>query len=1044
MRCKLAWLLIFFILLSLNTNYKVAKASDDVEPFFIENSTVKSKTSSNYYRTDSDATKAVDDNVATFWHSDTGMSQNVVFDLGKTYTLQKLISQSRAMDSVYDYSVSVSNDGVNFISAAKGTLTYESATDETPKDIYFKKPMKAQYVKYECLRAKRPYFVLSEVNFVAIKDVQDKIEMPKDIIGVPSEKAVKLLFKLGITFANAENNFEPQKLISRAEFLAMVLKITGNDYAIKSTQLKILFNDVPTRYWANKEINYAVELGWINGDGQGNFHPDSAISATEATKLLVMALNYNMIAKSQGGYPVGYMSVAKNLKLLNGIDSSDYESLSKGVASRIIYNALFSKVLETSKISLDGSMTYTESNDTLLNKIFKLKYVVGTITGNYYTGIGGVLASDVDTVFIDGVKYKKGATDADKYVGYKMECVYQTDENANVDTLIDINVYKSNDVVKIEAKDIKAGDFQKIEYYNQEKKATIYLNDNATILVNGKPLNVWTETTFKPLLGFITASDTDGDGKYDFVQVNKIETYVIDSVIPTDDKINVKGGAPIILGDNLGNNRFAVFVDGELGDISDLAPWDVITVSRSWDNSNIIVNKTLSFGSITGTATSIDDENVTIDNKSYPISKSFYGTQIEVGFTGKFLFDNLGNVVATRESDSSKVKYGYIINAALETGVDNKLSIKLFNIDSKIVVYTVADKITLNGKTGQKTADVLTELVAGNDKIHVKDKSNIYEQLVTYNLNDKNEINLLNTALTTTPTESKGQSLVLGNTFPNASIISSSTSAKYYNNKFTNSSKLTGKNILISSATKILMVPVDKTKEEKFKFTNQSYFTGNTLYSGLYAFNDQGMNTPDILVCYIYSGSDAPIKAEFEYALVDKVVKVQDVKEDETSKIYLYYKGLYSSYTVRNSIKATAEAIGRGDVIMVGIDTDGYIAKILPVEKNGTAVDATHAIRMGKNDDGSDNGDAEFIYTYIENVDADKGYLMIKNNVDVATGVAPIGTSTYNTYRISGNLYIYDSEYDNVRIGSSTEIQQGDKVAIKTMYNNIQTIIILR
>lgn len=179
-----------------------------------------------------------------------------------------------------------------------------------------------------------------------------------------------------------DGNFYPEKNITRAEFCKMVAVMSGMDTE-KSNITNIFFSDVPKEHWANQYVMFCYNNGLVNGvmqaeklyfvdlDENGNevgrsepfykdnfnelygtnatipenlFAPNDYISYQDALKILVCTLGYEELAKQRGDYPIGYVTAAKEIGIINSaFSNTDY--ISRESAAEIIYNSLFTPLL---------------------------------------------------------------------------------------------------------------------------------------------------------------------------------------------------------------------------------------------------------------------------------------------------------------------------------------------------------------------------------------------------------------------------------------------------------------------------------------------------------------------------------------------------------------------------------------------------------------------------------------------------------------------------------------------------------------------------
>lgn len=100
--------------------------------------------------------------------------------------------------------------------------------------------------------------------------------------------AIAFMEKAGIVNGYEDGTFRPNNYITRAEFAAIASRydrladVTGLD-----------FTDVTADHWAYKNINSAVEKGWVKGYEDGTFRPDENIKRTETVTVVNRMLGRN-------------------------------------------------------------------------------------------------------------------------------------------------------------------------------------------------------------------------------------------------------------------------------------------------------------------------------------------------------------------------------------------------------------------------------------------------------------------------------------------------------------------------------------------------------------------------------------------------------------------------------------------------------------------------------------------------------------------------------------------------------------------------------
>ena len=167
-------------------------------------------------------------------------------------------------------------------------------------------------------------------------------------------------------------------------------------------------------HWANEYINFCYDKGLVQGvtpvekiyfvdlDENGNeigkteaffhddlaelygtdpnlpkvyFEPDENVTFGDAAKILVCALGYEEVAQQRGGYPSGYVTVARERGFVD--KSQPVESLlNRENAAEMIYNTLFVAPMIGNYISDEGGdrMEYViddSGEGTLYKKFFE-------------------------------------------------------------------------------------------------------------------------------------------------------------------------------------------------------------------------------------------------------------------------------------------------------------------------------------------------------------------------------------------------------------------------------------------------------------------------------------------------------------------------------------------------------------------------------------------------------------------------------------------------------------------------------------------------
>ncbi|WP_138160331.1 S-layer homology domain-containing protein [Peptoniphilus catoniae] len=110
-------------------------------------------------------------------------------------------------------------------------------------------------------------------NFSSFKDV-DQDKWYADAVGY--------MEKEGIFGGYSDNTFKPEKSITRAEFAAVISKLTDSMEKVPAKE----FKDVDEDHWAKTAIDHVTSRGYMRGRSENQFAPDAAITRAEVAVVL--------------------------------------------------------------------------------------------------------------------------------------------------------------------------------------------------------------------------------------------------------------------------------------------------------------------------------------------------------------------------------------------------------------------------------------------------------------------------------------------------------------------------------------------------------------------------------------------------------------------------------------------------------------------------------------------------------------------------------------------------------------------------------------
>ena len=93
--------------------------------------------------------------------------------------------------------------------------------------------------------------------------------------------AVNTLASLGILTGIGNNEFAPDRAITRAEFTAIAMRFTNGNVSGEN-----IFSDVSADDWFYDQVVGSIQYGWITGYEDGTFRPNTTIARAEVTTIV--------------------------------------------------------------------------------------------------------------------------------------------------------------------------------------------------------------------------------------------------------------------------------------------------------------------------------------------------------------------------------------------------------------------------------------------------------------------------------------------------------------------------------------------------------------------------------------------------------------------------------------------------------------------------------------------------------------------------------------------------------------------------------------
>lgn len=188
-------------------------------------------------------------------------------------------------------------------------------------------------------------FMFSFMGNASAATLLDQITSDEVNTNALCQNAAYRLKQLEIIEGYEDGSLGLDRTINRAEFAKIAVYMAGmqtmaNDAAEKPSS----FQDIKTEDWFNGFVNIAAKNGYIKGEPNGDFRPDSSIKEGEVVTVLLRILGYN--DSLERDWPADYISKAANLGVLDNILFRSYNDITRGKAFILCSNILDEYVVQ--------------------------------------------------------------------------------------------------------------------------------------------------------------------------------------------------------------------------------------------------------------------------------------------------------------------------------------------------------------------------------------------------------------------------------------------------------------------------------------------------------------------------------------------------------------------------------------------------------------------------------------------------------------------------------------------------------------------------
>lgn len=552
---------------------------------------------------------------------------------------------------------------------------------------------------------------------------------------------VNFLKKLGVT----EEGYEPYFQMTRAEYVKLIAKIMyhGAGFETHGGNTEAVFSDVSAENEYYPYIKACSDLKIINGHIDGKFRPEDLITFNEAVAITVNALGYTVYAEAAGGYPTGYIAVAKNTGILSGI-SADYTPTGY-ILCKMIYNSLFADLVTINSIS-EGNISFeVKADNNILSARLGIEEYDARVVDNGLISITGTASIEAtDRVVLenvsDGVRniFYVGDTDIASCIGSRVKAFVKQNQETGKNEIIYYSVHKSNVEILFNADDILSMDASGIQYENKEENnGKIYrksfTSGGPVAILNGQHItsNI---SECVPDDGIVRAVDYNEDGRIDFVDIisfnikaengntanyhSAARNIVVGKINKEDNYIGCKFYPKNGISLEEANYRF--ILNDKVKSIEDLKEDDIISVAQSpvKIGGKYLYQLAVERKAITGKAqyVSASENLIGINDREYEVSsgltsvKNGFLSYVNLDLSYTFSLDITGKIAYSKNLASSTKNYAYLIALAHRAAPYDEVVGKFFTKDGEIKEYKFASKVTVDGALQTDAADIYASI----------------------------------------------------------------------------------------------------------------------------------------------------------------------------------------------------------------------------------------------------------------------------------------------------------------------------------------------
>lgn len=733
-----------------------------------------------------------------------------------------------------------------------------------------------------------------------------------------------ILTRLGVfsLYQDEEGFFDGEKGVTRGE-AAMALGGLLNLGAGTNSDIGLQFIDVLPDNPASGSIAAMVGMKAMSGFGDNLFRPFDTIEVVHFVKAAMVAFGYQWRAEYAGGYPDGYMKLARETGLIDGVTVANGMPLTRSVLFKLVHNALSVQIYEVVSVSPELTRYETSKESTVLTQYHNIYEETDVVNSNAITSLNDSFTPNEKSILIGNERvFLLDDTSIWNCIGKTVTYYYKQDDAESPKTLFSY-VLEGNTTVTLGESDFDSIESNLVEYINAEtgKREKLHYSSSTDVIYNGSRDAFNLTDALNNLSGTAEFIDNNDDTVVDVIVIND---YIYDEVISVD------LSREIIYGESakyeLNETEF-FRLDNGLGQellLEELEAGTVLAIAKSTNGK--FVTATVLSSTITGAVKQTGGDTITVNTTAYNVSSGCPAdclAKVKLGSTYTFILNAVNEIVYIKDASADDLKLGYLITyGQTSDAFDSQIFLKVLT-NGKVEIFETKEKIQIND-TVVESEDIISTLSTLKSHLSLASDGAI-SQMVRYRVDANNVLTAIYTAKTTENDmltlkfNSEGESAAVG---------------KYYGVAIVASKEFLGNN-----STPIFCVPKtdqDLLDDDYFRISSLDKEVANNNSTSVVETYTVGDDIfPIAVVLYPKTAiSGGIIDASAELMMIESLEKVLNTDGASVTKFNLISDGKKLSYLSEDMIDTSDLAVG--DTIVLQLNPLNQIQKYAKVYDAGT------------------------------------------------------------------------------------------------------------